>query len=81
MFRYNNPDAVMVLLMICSLISWILLIMKLLDFSGLNRSTNAFLEAYRGARSIADINRLAVSDEFAIIAISFATISRAPMSR
>ena len=56
---------VMILLAICSVISWVLLIMKLLDFSSLNRVTNNFLEAYRGARSIADINRIAVSDEFA----------------
>ena len=56
---------VMILLAICSVISWILLIMKMLDFSSLNRVSNNFLEAYRGARSIADINRIAVSDEFA----------------
>ncbi len=56
---------VMTILAICSLISWILLIMKLLDFGSLNRVTSNFLEAYRGARSIADINRIAVSDEFA----------------
>ncbi|ESQ88509.1 MotA/TolQ/ExbB proton channel family protein [Asticcacaulis benevestitus] len=56
---------VMGLLMVLSLISWILLIMKLMDFSSLNRVTTNFLEAYRGARSIADINRIAVSDEFA----------------
>jgi biopolymer transport protein ExbB len=56
---------VMGLLMVLSLISWVLLIMKLMDFSSLNRVTTNFLEAYRGARSIADINRIAVSDEFA----------------
>lgn len=56
---------VMILLAVCSVISWVLLIMKLLDFSSLNRVSNNFLEAYRGARSIADINRIAVSDEFA----------------
>jgi len=56
---------VMVILALCSLVSWILLIMKMLDFSSLNRVSNNFLEAYRGARSIADINRIAVSDEFA----------------
>ncbi len=55
---------VMTGLAICSLISWILLIMKLMDFGSLNRVTTNFLEAYRGARSIADINRIAVSDEF-----------------
>jgi biopolymer transport protein ExbB len=56
---------VMVILAVCSLISWILLIMKLMDFGSLNRVTTNFLEAYRGARSIADINRIAVSDEYA----------------
>lgn len=56
---------VMTLLAVCSVISWVLLIMKLMDFSSLNRVSTNFLEAYRGARSIADINRIAVSDEFA----------------
>ena len=56
---------VMLILAICSVFSWILLIMKFLDFGSLNRVTTNFLEAYRGARSIADINRIAVSDEFA----------------
>jgi biopolymer transport protein ExbB len=56
---------VMGFLAICSLISWILLIMKMMDFGSLNRVTTNFLEAYRSARSIADINRIAVSDEFA----------------
>ncbi len=56
---------VMALLAICSVISWVLLIMKLMDFSSLNRVTTNYLEAYRGARSIADINRISVSDEFA----------------
>ena len=58
-------QAVMVLLLVCSVISWILLIMKMMDFGSLNRVTSNFLEAYRSARSIADINRIAVSDEFA----------------
>jgi len=58
-------QCVMTLLMVCSVISWVLLIMKLMDFGSLNRVTTNFLEAYRGARSIADINRIAVSDEFA----------------
>ena len=58
-------QCVMTLLIVCSVISWVLLIMKLMDFGSLNRVTTNFLEAYRGARSIADINRIAVSDEFA----------------
>ncbi|MGZ3305420.1 MAG: MotA/TolQ/ExbB proton channel family protein [Asticcacaulis sp.] len=56
---------VMTMLAVCSLFSWIMLIMKMMDFGSLNRVTTNFLEAYRGARSIADINRIATSDEFA----------------
>lgn len=56
---------VMIMLVLMSLFSWILLIMKMMDFGKLNRDSSNFLEAYRGARSIADINRIAVSDEFA----------------
>jgi len=58
-------QVVMTLLAVCSIFSWIMLIMKMMDFGSLNRVTTNFLEAYRGARSIADINRIAVSDEFA----------------
>ena len=58
-------QCVMTLLIVCSVISWVLLIMKLMDFGSLNRVTTNFLESYRSARSIADINRIAVSDEFA----------------
>jgi biopolymer transport protein ExbB len=56
---------VMIGLVLMSIISWIILIMKLMDFASLNRVTSNFLEAYRSARSIADINRISVSDEFA----------------
>ncbi len=56
---------VMAILALSSVFSWIMLIMKMMDFGSLNRVTSNFLEAYRGARSIADINRIAVSDEFA----------------
>ncbi len=58
-------QVVMAILVACSAFSWIMLIMKMMDFGSLNRVTTNFLEAYRGARSIADINRIAVSDEFA----------------
>lgn len=56
---------VMIGLGLMSVISWIILIMKMMDFASLNRVTSNFLEAYRSAKSIADINRIAVSDEFA----------------
>jgi biopolymer transport protein ExbB len=38
---------------------------KLLEFSSLNRKTDRFLEAFRGARSIQDMGRIATSEEFA----------------
>lgn len=56
---------VMVGLLLASVISWVLLILKIFEFGGLNRQTTNFLEAFRGARSIADVNRIATSDEFA----------------
>jgi biopolymer transport protein ExbB len=55
---------VMVGLLLASILSWTLLIVKLLEFASLNRNANNFVEAFRGARSIPDINRIATSEEF-----------------
>jgi biopolymer transport protein ExbB len=51
-------------LFVASVISWLLLLTKMFEFGGLNRQSDRFLEAFRGARSIADINRISTSDEF-----------------
>ncbi len=51
-------------LLLCSLFSWVLLITKLFEFAGLNKESDKFLESFRGARSVADINRIATSEEF-----------------
>jgi biopolymer transport protein ExbB len=66
MFIDANPvvKTVMIGLLLASVLSWTLLIVKLIEFAGLNRSANAFVESFRGARSIADINRSATSEEF-----------------
>ena len=56
---------VMIGLVIASLISWMILIMKLLEMSSLNRVTNNFLETFRGAKGINDMGRIAEGDEFA----------------
>lgn len=56
---------VMVGLAICSLFSWTILILKLFEFSAMNRITNRFLETFRGAKSISDMGKIAESDEFA----------------
>ena len=56
---------VMVGLLVCSLLSWTILILKIFEFNSMNRITNHFLEAFRGAKSISDMGRIAESDEFA----------------
>ena len=55
---------VMIGLILASVFSWVLLITKLLEFGSLNRQSDKFLEAFRGARSIADIARIGSSEEF-----------------
>lgn len=55
---------VMIGLILASIFSWVLLITKLLEFASLNKQTDQFLEAFRGARSIADIARIGSSEEF-----------------
>src|SRR6516164_3448999 len=56
---------VMVGLAVCSLFSWTILIRKIFEFNSMNRITNRFLETWRGAKSIADMGRIAESEEFA----------------
>ena len=55
---------VIVGLFLASVFSWFLLITKLLEMSALNRESDKFLEAFRGARSVSDIARIATSEEF-----------------
>src|SRR5579871_3444349 len=56
---------VMIGLAICSLFSWTILILKIFEFMSMNRITNQFLETFRGAKSIADMGKIAESEEFA----------------
>jgi len=55
---------VMIGLVLASIFSWTLLLIKLFEFGSLNRKTNNFLESFRGARTLADMRRVATSDEF-----------------
>ncbi|MBX9614083.1 MAG: MotA/TolQ/ExbB proton channel family protein [Caulobacteraceae bacterium] len=66
MFMIAHPvvKVVMIGLLLASIFSWTLLIIKLLELGGLNRKTDKFLEAFRGARTIADMRKVATSDEF-----------------
>ena len=56
---------VMIGLLLASALTWTLLFVKLIEFNGLNRKSDRFLEAFRGARSIQDMGRIATSEEFA----------------
>jgi biopolymer transport protein ExbB len=55
---------VMIGLVLASIFSWVLLITKLFEFGALNRKSDRFLEAFRGAKSINDMGRIAISEEF-----------------
>ena len=66
MFLDAKPvvKVVMLGLLLASVFSWTLLITKLLEFRSLNRVSDGFLEAFRGAKSIPDMGRIAMSEEF-----------------
>ncbi|MFT4914011.1 MAG: biopolymer transport protein ExbB [Brevundimonas sp.] len=55
---------VMIGLILASVFSWTLLLIKMFEFGALGRTTDRFLEAFRGARTIADMRRVATSDDF-----------------
>lgn len=57
-------QVVMIGLVLSSIFSWTLLVTKLLEFGSLNRTADRFVEAFRGAKSINDMGRIAMSDEF-----------------
>lgn len=55
---------VMIGLVLASIFSWTLLITKLLEFGSLNRRSDAFVESFRTAKTINDMGRIGMSDEF-----------------
>lgn len=55
---------VMIGLVLASIFSWTLLLIKLFEFAALNRATDRFLETFRSARTIADMRKVSTSDEF-----------------
>ena len=66
MFMEADPvvKVVMIGLVLASVFSWVLLLIKIFEFGALNRKTDQFLETFRQARTIADMRRVATSDEF-----------------
>lgn len=67
MFRDATPipKTVMIALVLASVLTWILAILKWFEFSALNKSTNRFLEAFRSTKSVSEMAKIAMSDEFA----------------
>ncbi|MDO9432046.1 MAG: tonB-system energizer ExbB [Phenylobacterium sp.] len=66
MFMDAQPvvKVVMIGLVLASILSWTLLVTKLVEFGSLNKSSDRFVEAFRGAKSVNDMGRIALSDEF-----------------
>ncbi len=56
--------AIMIGLLLASTLSWTLLVVKTFEFMALKKASDRFVEAFRGARSITDINKIATSEEF-----------------
>ncbi len=55
---------VMLGLILASVFTWTLLIIKIFEFASLNKQSDRFIEAFRGARSIDDMGKIATSEEF-----------------
>ncbi len=66
MFLDAEPvvKVVMIGLALASIFSWTLLITKLFEFNALQKSSDGFVEAFRGAKSIADMGKISESEEF-----------------
>ncbi|MDZ4113059.1 MAG: tonB-system energizer ExbB [Brevundimonas sp.] len=66
MFMEADPvvKVVMIGLVLASIFSWVLLLIKMFEFGALNRKTDQFLESFRQARTIADMRKVATADEF-----------------
>ena len=66
---FEQADLVVKLVMLgllaCSVLSWMLLIIKMFEFSALKKGSDNFLESFRGAKSITDMGKIAESEEFA----------------
>jgi biopolymer transport protein ExbB len=57
-------QAVMAGLILASVFSWTLFVVKMLEFGALGRTSDRFVEAFRSSKSINEVGRVATSDEF-----------------
>ena len=67
MFMDADPvvKVIMIGLALASILSWTILVTKMLEFRSLGRVSDSFMDAFRGAnKSVADISRVALSEEY-----------------
>ena len=66
MFADAQPvvKIIMIGLAVASVLSWALLITKILEFRALNRVSDAFVENFRSAKTFPEMTRVALSEEF-----------------
>jgi len=56
---------VMLGLILCSVISWFLLVTKIIEFNSMEKAANGFMEAFRGSKTYSEAGRTALSEDFA----------------
>ena len=66
MFMDADPvvKVIMIGLALASVLSWTILVTKILEFNALNKVSDGFVESFRGAKSINDMSRIALSEEY-----------------
>jgi biopolymer transport protein ExbB len=66
MFMDSDPvvKVIMIGLALASVLSWTILVTKILEFNALNKVSDGFVENFRGAKSITDMSRIALSEEY-----------------
>jgi biopolymer transport protein ExbB len=66
MFMHSDPvvKVIMIGLGLASILSWAILITKILEFKALNKASDDFVENFRNAKSVNDMSRIALSEEY-----------------
>lgn len=66
MFMDSDPvvKVIMIGLVLASILSWTILVTKILEMNALNKVSDGFVESFRGAKSINDMSRIALSEEY-----------------
>ena len=66
MFMDSDPvvKVIMIGLALASILSWTILLTKILEFRALNRVSDVFVENFRSAKSVNDMSKIALSEEY-----------------